>query len=162
MVKVLLSAGFNVNVHEGCGATPLVLAVLTKDVEMCTLLINICAEYRADFFVKGPSPVKIASVLQLQVTLCSSKKLIMMNISMKSHFAFTREIPERQTRNSCNSDFDKSVGTFVYNRRKVKPALFAGDQLTCKKYTKCQAEVQTCIWVDVRSSRRHAYHGLPV
>ena len=69
MVKVFLSVGCNMNAQEGCGATPMVLTVLNKDTEMCKLLLNNCADFREEFFVKVPSPMEIASVLGLEDVL---------------------------------------------------------------------------------------------
>ena len=56
MVKVLLSAGCNVNACEGYGATPLVLAVLKRNLDLCRILVENCAVYGEIFFVKVPSP----------------------------------------------------------------------------------------------------------
>ena len=40
LVKTLLSAGLNINVQEGCGATQLTIAVLKREADMCKLLVK--------------------------------------------------------------------------------------------------------------------------
>ena len=45
LANILLNSGINPNVKEGCGATPLSIAVLNSDMNMCKLLVANFAEY---------------------------------------------------------------------------------------------------------------------
>ena len=67
LVKTLVSAGVNVNIKERCGATPLTLAVIRKDEEMCSFLLNNFAVYSDYFFSTIPSPHVIARQLDLKI-----------------------------------------------------------------------------------------------
>ncbi|KAL9977021.1 hypothetical protein ACROYT_G014382 [Oculina patagonica] len=60
LVKTLFSAGVNVNVKEKCGATPLTLAVIRKDEDICPFLLSNFAVYSDYFFSTIPSPHSIA------------------------------------------------------------------------------------------------------
>ena len=63
MVTLLLSVGFNPNVEEGCGATPLVLAVIGNKPEICRTLVQHLADIDGPFFVRVPSPKQLATHL---------------------------------------------------------------------------------------------------
>ena len=63
MVTLLLSVGFNPNVEEGCGATPLVLAVIGNKPEICRTLVQHLADIDCPFFVRVPSPKQLATHL---------------------------------------------------------------------------------------------------
>ena len=63
LASVILQAGFNPNSLERCGATPLTLAVLQNNVEMCKLLMQYLAGTDGQHFIKIPSPRKLASHL---------------------------------------------------------------------------------------------------
>ena len=63
ITKILFSIGFNPNVQEGCGATPLVLAVLENNQSICKTLIDHLADVSDPLFIKIPSPEKFASYL---------------------------------------------------------------------------------------------------
>ncbi|KAL9977022.1 hypothetical protein ACROYT_G014383 [Oculina patagonica] len=67
LVKTLVSAGVNVNVKEKCAATPLTLAVIRKDEEMCPFLLSNFAVYSDYFFSTIPSPHSIAIQLDMKV-----------------------------------------------------------------------------------------------
>ena len=60
----LLSAGFNPNIKEYYGATPLTIAVNCKSKEFCTLLVDCSAAVRGPLFAGLPTPVEIAEKLQ--------------------------------------------------------------------------------------------------
>ena len=63
IAKILLSIGFNPNVQEGCGAAPLVLAVLKNNQSIWKSLIDHVADVSGPLFIKIPSPEKLASYL---------------------------------------------------------------------------------------------------
>ena len=64
-VQCLLHAGFNPNAKEKCGATPLIIAIIGKSKEICQLLVNARASVRGPLFTNIPSPVSIASNMDL-------------------------------------------------------------------------------------------------
>ena len=61
--RVLLQIGCNPNAQEGCGATPLTLAVLRNSTDLCKLLVDHLASPEGVFVNKIPSPMKIATCL---------------------------------------------------------------------------------------------------
>lgn len=65
MVKVLLAVGVNPNCKEGCGATPMSLAVMNADTNMCKLLLDNFAEYSGPLFGAFPNPMKMAASMEL-------------------------------------------------------------------------------------------------
>ena len=50
LVKTLLSCGVNINVQEGCGATPLSIAVLNNSSAMCELLVQNFSSFSGPLF----------------------------------------------------------------------------------------------------------------
>ena len=64
-VCCLMQAGCNPNVKEMCGATPLVIAVVKKNVQLCKLLVEHQASVRGPLFTNIPCPLKIAEQMQL-------------------------------------------------------------------------------------------------
>ncbi len=53
LVKLLLAVGFNPNVEEGCGATPLVLAAVGENLDICKLLVENLAEIDGPTFLES-------------------------------------------------------------------------------------------------------------
>ena len=64
-VQCLLHTGFNPNVKEKCGATPLIIAIIQKSKKICQLLVNARASVRGPLFTNVPSPVSIAKNMDL-------------------------------------------------------------------------------------------------
>ena len=64
-VKFLIDIGCDVNSKEGCGLTPLSLAVLLKKVDMCKALVDSGANNDGPLFTSIPSPLKMADQLNL-------------------------------------------------------------------------------------------------
>ena len=62
--KYLLAAGFNPNIKEHCGATPLTIAVHNRSKEFCELLVTCGAAIRGPLFAGLPSPLEMAEKLQ--------------------------------------------------------------------------------------------------
>ena len=56
----LLHAGVNPNSKEACGITPLLIAVITKNKEICQLLVKSQASVRGPLFANVPSPLAVA------------------------------------------------------------------------------------------------------
>ncbi len=65
LVKFLINIGLDVNAREGCGTTPLSLAVLTKNTLICKLLIEAGAKHSGPLFTSIPSPLAMAMKLEL-------------------------------------------------------------------------------------------------
>ena len=65
MAKILLAVGININSKEGCGATPLCIAVMNADIAMCKLLLDNFAERSGPLFGTIPSPMEIAVAMEL-------------------------------------------------------------------------------------------------
>ena len=63
LVTAILQTGFNPNITEGCGATPLTLAVLQNNIDVCKILVENFANIEGHLFVKLPSPKSIAKHL---------------------------------------------------------------------------------------------------
>ena len=65
LVECLLHAGFNPNVKEKCGVTPLLIAVILKNREICQMLVKSRAWVRGPIFTNIPSPLAVAQKMQL-------------------------------------------------------------------------------------------------
>ena len=68
-IKFLIDVGIDVNSKEGCGLTPLSLAVLKNDPEVCEFLVDCGACYDGPLFASIPSPKDMATILQLAPVL---------------------------------------------------------------------------------------------
>ena len=62
--QCLMTAGFNPNVTEHCGATPLTIAVCQIRPKLCELLVNCGADVRGPLYVGIPTPLEMALKLQ--------------------------------------------------------------------------------------------------
>eukprot|EP00112_Aurelia_sp_Birch-Aquarium-sp1_P005270 Seg1598.4 transcript_id=Seg1598.4/GoldUCD/mRNA.D3Y31 product="Potassium channel AKT3" protein_id=Seg1598.4/GoldUCD/D3Y31 len=62
-VHFLLEAGSCINAKEGCGLTPLNLAVAKKNKDMCQILVNAGAKFAGPLFTSITSPLKMAEIL---------------------------------------------------------------------------------------------------
>jgi hypothetical protein len=65
-VECMLGIGCNPNSKEACGATPLTIAVLLHNKEICEMLINCGASVRGPLFVNVPSPLSMAEKMELE------------------------------------------------------------------------------------------------
>ena len=65
LAKCLIYSGFNVNLKEGCGMTPMHLAVLANDFHLCEFLIDRNAKFDGPLFSGIPSPLKMATTSNL-------------------------------------------------------------------------------------------------
>ena len=64
-VRCFANVGFNLNAREKCGITPLIIAVILKNKELCQLLANARASVRGPLFTNVPSPIAIAKKMDL-------------------------------------------------------------------------------------------------
>ena len=67
--KVLIFSGFNVNIKEGCGLTPLHLAVLSANYPIVEFLLKRNAKFDGPMFSGIPSPKNVAEKLHLSDVL---------------------------------------------------------------------------------------------
>ena len=65
IVECLFSIGFNPNIKEKCGVTPLIIAVISKNKEICDILVKNKASVRGPLFSDVPSPMDIARKMEL-------------------------------------------------------------------------------------------------
>jgi ankyrin repeat protein len=66
LVHCLLHAGVNPNLKEMCGVTPLIIAVITNNKEICKMLVNSQASVRGPLFTNIPSPLAVAMKMELE------------------------------------------------------------------------------------------------
>ena len=62
--KLLVEIGCSVNAKEGCGLTPLSLAVLKQNKEIVKLLVDAGAKWNGPLFGSIPSPMDMARILK--------------------------------------------------------------------------------------------------
>jgi hypothetical protein len=60
LVHCLLHARVNPNLKEMCGVTPLIITVITKNKEICKLLVNSQVSVCGPLFTNIPSPLAVA------------------------------------------------------------------------------------------------------
>ena len=65
LTKCLVYMGLDVNSREGCGITPLILAVLNKNTILCKFLVEAGARYIGPLFTSIPSPMCMAVKLNI-------------------------------------------------------------------------------------------------
>ena len=65
LARILLTVGVNPNSKEGCGATPMSIAVMNADTNMSKLLLENFAEYSGALFGTFPSPLQMAVAIKL-------------------------------------------------------------------------------------------------
>ena len=139
--SVILQAGFNPNSVEGCGATPLTLAVLQNNVEMCKLLMQYLASTDGQHFIKIPSPRKLASHLGYNHIIdmfdkCAYEKNDDLDI-WKKYYADNSEVDTPTKANVTDdlselfSEMECSVPEFKLSRKEC-PQMVVGDGATTK------------------------------
>ena len=65
IAECILSAGFDPNAKEYCGITPLSIAVNSKNLEMCQLLLDCHANVQGPIYAGIPSPRSMARKMEL-------------------------------------------------------------------------------------------------
>ena len=63
--KFLVDLGVNVNCREGCGMTPLNIAVLQSNTALCKFLVDSGAQHSGPLFTSIPSPLVMAKAMHL-------------------------------------------------------------------------------------------------
>ena len=151
--KVLLAVGVNPNIKEGCGATPLSIAVINADMIMCKLLLENFAEHSGAMFGSFPSPLEMAVAMKLTdiTEIFSSdvkaRKYKLLN-AMQSYSNSDSDSSDFPMPDPCvldktimDSDDSSQIGTqtdrqddFAYQRTEFKgfPTALVGDVGTCK------------------------------
>ncbi|CAB4018428.1 GA-binding subunit beta-1 isoform X2 [Paramuricea clavata] len=141
LAKILLTVGTNPNCKEGCGATPLSIAVMNADINMCKLLLENFAEYSGPIFGVFPSPIEMAAAMELTdiVDLFNEYSKVnenpLMSVLQSDNCYST---PTQSTNDPAESfDCEKSSQTatdFVYKRSVYQgfPTGIVGDVGTCK------------------------------
>ena len=136
LTKTLLSIGVNVNAQEGCGATPLSLAVLTANKVMCELLVDSFASISGHLFSGMPSPIEMAQAMEVEeICRVLRKNTDDSYIEKLINFGSGVEINNLPPVNEDdNTNQDKDTNQFTYQRHiHVQfPTAIVGDQGTCK------------------------------
>ena len=139
LVKVLVSIGINPNCKEGCGATPLTLAVLNADTKMCQILLENYANYDGPLFGSFPAPVDMAVAMDLKeiVALFNSYSKKKENPIIKELLRDTATI--NKVSNPLSGEItvqmsSSSTSSFQYTRSMNQgfPTAVVGDVGTCK------------------------------
>lgn len=134
LIQTLLHAGIDVNCLEGCGASPLTIAVLNKNEKLVKLLHSNFALSSGPLFVRMPSPFDIAKAMGLDeiVNLFDNEpdeeedKLLVLRF--EGGCARERIAPEEVQLDEVESDgfsFDRSTC-------KACPTIIVGDNGTNK------------------------------
>ena len=139
LVNILLSSGTNPNVKEGCGATPLTIAVLNSDFAMCKILVQNFAEYEGEMFGSFPTPLEMATAMEAEEIVnlfkttstyweCPVVSLIQ-NDTCNELVSVAETLDEKMDDSGSNNSED-----FIYKRSECKkfPTAVVGDVGTCK------------------------------
>lgn len=123
LMKTLLAVGVDPNCKEGCGATPMSLAVMNADTDMCKLLLDNFAECSAPCFGAFPSQMKMAVSMELTdiVDLFRqfdvSAKYPLISALQRNNQYSTREQSTLDPTESPNSDNgSQTESAFLYRR----------------------------------------------
>lgn len=141
LVKILLSVGVNPNSKEGCGATPMSLAVMNADIDMCKLLLDNFAEYSGPIFGEFPTPMEMAAAMGLTsiVTLFDEyskvNENLLISVLQSDNCYSTSTQSTQDPADSFDSEETSQTKTdFVYKRSVYEgfPTGIVGDVGTCK------------------------------
>ena len=66
LVKFFVDVGLNLNEKEGCGATPLSIAVFLKNTRICKLLVDAGAKHSGPLYTSIPPPFQMAEKLEIE------------------------------------------------------------------------------------------------
>ena len=138
LTNILISSGVNPNSKELCGATPLSLAVLNSDNNICDLLITNFAEFKGDMFGNFPSPLDMALSMEcsgiVELFESYSRNLDSPVVRMMQYSEV--DLPssaEAEMENGTSGNESETRG-FVFKRSECKefPTAVVGDVGTCK------------------------------
>ena len=118
LIKFLVNIGLDDNASEVYGATPLTLAVLTKNTLIYKLLVEAAAKHCCPWFTSNPSPLVIAKKLELNDILAVFNedsaltdeedmfiKRLDINFCTSSESDQTQSTSNQETCNRTNSGF---------------------------------------------------------
>ena len=145
LVKVLLAVGINPNAKEGCGATPMTIAVINSDINMIKLLLDNFAEFEGPVFGAFPTPLAMATAMELTdiIELFHSKskenESCLVNV-LQSNQPVLDPLPKNQSSEGQTENMDLTVDShsetdvYQYSRSEYKgfPTALVGDVGTCK------------------------------
>jgi hypothetical protein len=140
LVNILLSSGTNPNVKEGCGATPLTIAVLNSDIAMCKLLVENFAEYEGEMFGSFPSPLEMAIAMDGEEIVNLFKKTStywecpVVSLIQKDTCDELVSVAETLSDDKMDDSSSNNSEDFIYKRSECKkfPTAVVGDVGTCK------------------------------
>lgn len=122
LIRTLLHVGIDVNCLEGCGASPLTLAVLNKNQKLVKLLHEHFALSSGPLFIMMPSPLDIAKAMGLEDIVNMFENELEDEEDRLLHLKFER---------GCASDNLNIVSEEV-NKEEVENDTFAFDRSKCK------------------------------
>ena len=131
IIEILIKAGVNIDKKEGCGATPLCLAVISRHLPTITTLLKHHAQVEGDLFIHFPSPLQIAKAMGCQeVQQLLEQHMYDKNLDLKLWLEMQggqgmqkKKAGNSETEIECDS---KGDGNFMFQREKGL-SLFVGD-----------------------------------
>jgi len=152
LVRVLIAVGLNPSAKEGCGVTPLALAVLRQRNDICQLLVENYVTIDGPSFTSIPSPYKMAEKMGLNdIVSTFDKALAVREVVRPLLQELTKDVVhekqhhEGQTTNQGQGDIE-----FAYQRsgKHAFPTAVVGDQGTCKNNRSVKQKDQSAFgWV---------------
>ena len=135
LVKTLISCGLNINTQEGCGATPLSIAVLNRYDVMCELVVQNFSSFSGPLFASMPSPVDMAENMELTDILelfqYQEKEDNDIDKIINDGSNYCSDVLMETSSN--DGDGDDTVGVVFDRSVNVQcPTAIVGDQGTCK------------------------------
>ncbi len=137
LVKTLISCGLNINVQEGCGATPLSIAVLNRNSVMCESLVQNFASFSGPLFAGMPSPIEMAENMELidgdilELFQCQEKEDDDIDNIINDGSNFCSDVLMETSSNDGDGD-DTVCVAFDRSAHVQCPTAIVGDQGTCK------------------------------
>ncbi|RUA04433.1 MAG: hypothetical protein DSY43_06265, partial [Gammaproteobacteria bacterium] len=136
MVRVLLAVGVNPNIKEGCGVTPLHLAVLGKTTEMCKVLVDSLAVIHGLSFSSIPSPHEMATAMDLNDIVSVFDEKLREQGTLED---LLTQLSSKAADHTDEGELDQRVDNenpdeYSYERSQFCgfPTAVVGDQGTCK------------------------------
>ena len=131
IIEILIKAGVNIEKKEGCGATPLCLAVISRHLPIITTLVKHHAQVEGDLFIHFPSPLQIAKAMGYQEAqqlleqhMCDENLDLKLWLEMQGGQGMQKKkAGNSETEIECDS---KGDGNFMFQREK-ELNLFVGD-----------------------------------
>lgn len=147
LTKCLVYMGLDVNSREGCGITPLILAVLNKNTILCKFLVEAGARYIGPLFTSIPSPMcmavklnigEVSQIFNADQELSDDENELIRELDgafAKGRNTSHKTVPGQQS----NIDINRSCPRFVI------PVI--GDVGTCKTNSAVMARSVSYRWV---------------